>query len=62
MPTLKKYINANYLIKNTTFEKQNPACIVTIAGSQSIRAEDTRDLPIFRNIHGACNPMEYDRI
>ena len=27
--------------------KNNPACIVTIAGSQSIRAEDTRDLPMF---------------
>ena len=27
--------------------KKNPACIVIIAGSQSIRAEDTRDLPMF---------------
>ena len=30
-----------------TLEKKNPACIVTIVGSQSIRAEDTRDLPMF---------------
>ena len=50
MPTLNIYI---YIYKCWLFNqknrlwKKNPACIVTIAGSQSIRAEDTRDLPMF---------------
>ena len=34
-------------LRNNDFGKKNPACIVTIAGSQSIRAEDTRDLLMF---------------